>query len=291
MPSWLRTKAAMPDIRERLRRLQLKTKSVIFADLDGTFLNNKYDYSETKPIVNRLSALGGSIVFCSSKTRNEIEFYRRATGINEPFIAENGAAIFIPKRYFSFKFDCAKTSNYNVIRLGTSYHTLRQKLAEIKEKTAAKIVGFGDMTLKELAYDTGLPLNLAKLAQWREHDEPFRIIEGDKKNVLNAIKREGLHFTEGGRYFHLTGNTDKGKAVAVLKSLYSQTFGRIETFGVGDGPNDLPMLKAVDKPFFIRRQVGVNSRFNAWMGILQHVGCYSTYLMAPCCFWKCLPVK
>jgi mannosyl-3-phosphoglycerate phosphatase len=246
----------------------LKTNSVVFADLDGTFLDDRYDFSETKPIVDQLSALGSSIVFCSSKTRIEIEFYSKAAGINEPFIAENGAAIFIPKDYFPFSYGCTETSRYNVIRLGASYQSLRQKLAKIKAATAASIVGFGDMSLEELAVDTGLPLNLAKLAQKREHDEPFRIVEGNKAQVLNAIKHEGLHCTEGGRYFHLTGNNDKGKAVAVLKNLYSQTFGKIETFGVGDGPNDLPMLKAVDKPFFINKAT-VNSRFNAWMGILN----------------------
>jgi mannosyl-3-phosphoglycerate phosphatase len=247
----------------------LKTKSVLFADLDGTFLNDKYDYSETKPLANQLTALGGSIVFCSSKTRSEIEFYRKAVGINEPFIAENGSAIFIPKRYFPLNYTCTETENYKVIRLGETYDTLRRKLTEIKKKTAAKIVGFGDMTLDELAYDTGLPLNLAKLAQKREHDEPFRIVEGNKSNILKAITREGLHCTQGGRYFHLTGNTDKGKAINVLKKLYCQMFGQIETFGVGDGLNDLPMLKVVDKPFFIKKNAGLNSRFNAWTGISQ----------------------
>lgn len=250
----------------------MKTKSVVFADLDGTFLNDKYDYSETKPIVNQLSALGGSIVFCSSKTSSEIEFYREANGINEPFIAENGAVILIPKFYFPFNYDCTQTSNYNVIRLGSSYGTLRKKLAKIKEKTAAKIVGFGDMTLEELAYDTGLPMHLALLSQKREHDEPFRILDGNKSQVLKAIKNEGLKCTEGGRYLHLTGNTDKGKAVNLLKYLYIQMFGKIKTFGIGDGSNDLSMLKVVDRPFFIEKLPSVNSRLNAWMGILKLIG-------------------
>jgi mannosyl-3-phosphoglycerate phosphatase len=90
--------------------------------------------------------------------------------------------------------------------------------------------------------------------------------------VLKAIRREGLKCTRGGRYFHLTGDNDKGKAIHVLKSLYSQMFGSIHTYAVGDGPNDLPMLKAIDKPFFIRKVAGVNTRFNAWTGILQLIG-------------------
>jgi mannosyl-3-phosphoglycerate phosphatase len=247
------------------------TKTVIFADLDGTFLDDNYNYDSTKPIVKQLTALDSSIVFCSSKTKTEIEYYRKAVGINEPFISENGAAIFIPKNYFPFEYACTKTCRYNVIRLSPPYETIRQKFSEIKEKTAAKIVGFGDMTLHELALDTGLPLDLAKRAHKREHDEPFRILDGDKGHVLKAIKDEGLHCTRGGRYFHLTGNTDKGKAIGVLKNLYSQMFGEIETFAVGDGPNDLPMLEVVDKPVFIEKSC-VNSMFNAWMGILLYVG-------------------
>jgi mannosyl-3-phosphoglycerate phosphatase len=250
----------------------LKTKTVVFADLDGTFLDDNYGCQDTKPIVSQLAALGGSIVFCSSKTRGEIEFYRKAVGINEPFIAENGAAIFIPKNYFPFNYACAKTARYNIIRLGASYATLREKLAQIKQKTAAKIVGFGDMTHEEVAKDAGLTLKLAKLAKKREHDEPFRIVKGNKTSILNTIRNEGLHCTEGGRYFHLTGNTDKGKAVTILKNLYDQMFGKVDSFGIGDGPNDLPMLKVVDRPFFIKKKAGVNSSFIGWKRILQLIG-------------------
>jgi mannosyl-3-phosphoglycerate phosphatase len=241
----------------------------VFADLDGTLLDHQYQYSETKPIVDKLTALGSSVVFCSSKTRNEIEYYRKVTGNNEPFISENGAALFIPKNYFTFEFPCKSTSRYHVLRLGTPYKKLRAMLAEIKEKTAAEIRGFGDMTLEELAYDTGLPLDLAKLAKKREHDEPFRIVEGDKKGVISAIQSHGLSCIEGGRYFHLTGGNNKGKAVEVLKRLYYQMFANVSTYAVGDGPNDLPMLAAVDEPFFIKK--GVNGRLNAWKAILRHV--------------------
>jgi len=247
----------------------LQTKKVIFADLDGTFLDDNYGCQETAPIVSQLSASGCAVVFCSSKTRTEIEFYRQTANLNEPFIVENGAAIFIPKNYFPFNYACTKTARYNAIRLGASYVFLREKFGQIKQKTAATIVGFGDMTHQEVARDAGLTLELAKLAKQREFDEPFRIVEGNRKAVFKAIKREGLHCTVGGRYFHLTGKTDKGKAVAVLKSLYNQMFSKIVTYGIGDGPNDISMLKVVDKPFFIKKLQGSNASINAWKGILQ----------------------
>ena len=243
-------------------------KQVIFADLDGTFLDDQYGFSQTRVIADEVTGLGGSVVFCSSKTRHEIEFYREATGNKEPFIAENGAAIFIPKNYFKVPFDSKATSKYHVIRLGSPYRALRSKLARIKRLTSAKIIGFGDMTLEELAFETGLPLNLAKLAKKREHGEPFRIIEGNRLHVFSAIKNEGLQCVRGGRYLHLTGATDKGKAALILKNLYLEMFGRIETYGVGDGPNDYSMLKVVDNPFFIDK-TQFNARLNAWVAILS----------------------
>ena len=56
----------------------------------------------------------------------------------------------------------------------------------------------------------------------------------------------------------------------ILSRLYSQAFDTVETYAVGDGPNDLPMLKVVDKPFFIEKGEE-NSRVNAWMAILRDV--------------------
>ena len=249
----------------------MRTKTVIFSDIDGTFLDDQYNYDTTKPIVDKLLALGTSIVFNSSKTKAEIEFYRKAIGLAEPFISENGAAIFIPKNYFPFTYPCNQTDSYCIIELGTPYKELRVKLEVIKQKTGAKIVGFGDMTPEELAEDTGLPLHLALLAKERGYDEPFRILEGDKFAVLEAIADEGLHCVlGGGRYFHLTGDNDKGAATTILSGLYSRAFDTVETYAVGDGPNDLPMLQVVDKPFFIEKGEE-NSRVNAWLEILQNV--------------------
>ncbi len=248
----------------------MKTKTVVFTDMDGTFLDEKYNFQNTKSVVEQLSAFGASVIFCSSKTRSEIEYYRKATGINEPFISENGSAIFIPKGYFSFNYACSKSAHHNIIKLGgTTYDILRDKLQLIKKKSCSKIIGFGDMTCQQLAEDSGLTLEMAKLAKERENDEPFKILQGDEMEILSTIKSEGLTCTKGGKYFHLTGRTDKGKAVAVLKDLYCQMFGRVETYGIGDGPNDFPMLKIVDKPFFIGRIKNSISTLNAWKGLLQ----------------------
>jgi mannosyl-3-phosphoglycerate phosphatase len=229
-------------------------KTIVFADLDGSLLNDKYEYDQIEPIIHQLLSLNVSIVFASSKTRNEIDFYRDKLQITDPFIIENGSAILIPKNYFGIHYEFTRTvKGYNIIELGTKYSNIREKIEIVRNRTGANIVGFGDISAEEIAKDSGLPLSLARLAKKREYSEPFKILDGKEKEVLDAISDEGLCFTRGGRYLHAMGNCDKGKATSILKYLYLQQFKKIFSIGVGDSANDLTMLKIVDKPFFVNK--------------------------------------
>jgi len=248
-------------------------KLVVFTDLDGTLLDDTYSYENLKPIIDKLLSMNVSIVFCSSKTQGEIECYRQTMDIQDPFIVENGGAIIIPKNYFSFPPECSKhTKKYDIIELGVPYAVVREKLAKIKLETGAGIVGFGDLTAEEVAAETGLPLDLAKLAKKRGYDEPCRLLWGNEKEVLAAVEKEGLFFVKGGRYFHLLGGSDKGKATVALKDLYVRAFGRTVTFGVGDSPIDMPMIKVVDVPLLVRSSSGgKNARLVVWRNVLRLV--------------------
>jgi len=247
-------------------------KIVTFTDLDGTLLDEKYSYQNVKPVIDQLLILNAAIVFCSSKTRAEIEFYRKKMRINDPFISENGSAIFIPREYFRFKYTYTRqTSDYDVIELGAAYAIVREKLELAKKKSAAKIIGFGDMTEEEIAEDSGLPLEMARLAKRREYDEPFRIVEGSEKEILDTIIKEGCRYTKGERYFHMLGKTDKGKAAAILKGLYVKRFRKLITYGIGDSPNDLPMLEVVDIPIFVKETSREYRREALWKGLLNQI--------------------
>ncbi len=246
-------------------------KIIIFSDIDGTILDEHYNSQKIKPLIKKITDLGVTFILCSSKTRPEIEFYTHELEIVSPFIVENGGAIIIPKDYFSFSFSSSKTINgYDVVELGFPYLVVREKLDKILIATDCKIIGFGDMTTEELAAELNLPLPLAELAKMREYDEPFCFVGGDIKEFEKAAEAEGLTLTFGNKYFHVLGNSNKGKAVTVLKELLIRKFGGIITYGIGDSENDLPMLSAVDKPMLIEKDSGVkNANLVVWKDLLR----------------------
>jgi len=232
-------------------------KLVIFTDLDGTLLDPiTYSYHQAMDAVKLLRKKKIPLIFCSAKTRAEQEVYRRELDINDPFIVENGGAIYIPENYFSSPFEHHKTTQgYMVIELGIPYEQIREALKRIERETGITIKGFGDMSVEEVAKDSGLSLEFASLAKQREYGETFKI-EGDKQRqnvALNKIKEAGLNYTHGGRYYGAMKGNDKGKATRILTRLFRQEFGGVETIGIGDSENDLPMLAAVDIPVLVQK--------------------------------------
>jgi Predicted hydrolase (HAD superfamily) len=148
-------------------------KQVIFTDLDGTLLGSAtYSYEKSLTGINRLKRKGIPIIFCSAKTRAEQEVYRRELGVFHPFIVENGGAIFIPQGYFPFSFDYHKViAELLVIELGAPYGEVRKLLGKIKEAGEFRFRCFGDMSTEEVAEESGLDIESAKLAKQREYGE------------------------------------------------------------------------------------------------------------------------
>lgn len=229
-------------------------KTIIFSDIDGTLLNEKYSFEKVKPIIKQLLTLEIPIIFCSSKTRFEIVYYRKKLGITDPFISENGAALYIPKSNFEKnQLKKQQEEEYNITEIGTPYLKIREKLQIIKIKTNSEIIGFGDMTVEEIAKDSGLTLEMAYLAKQREYDEPFHLISGNEQMLFEAAKSEGLSLIKGDRYWHISGNHNKGTAVNLMIKNLTKYFGQIRTIGVGNGQSDIPMLQLMNKPILAEK--------------------------------------
>jgi mannosyl-3-phosphoglycerate phosphatase len=248
-----------------------RTRPVVFTDLDGTLLEHAtYSFEPARPALEGLLEAGVPVIFCTSKTRLETERWRRVLANVHPFIVENGGAAFVPEEYFGAgaRFD-RRDGGFGVLEFGRPYAELRQALEAIRASTGLPLRGFGDMTVDEIAERCGFSREDAALAAMREYDEPFIGAEGTAlAAVERAARAAGLTIVSGGRFHHLVGGSDKGRAVRALRDLYVRSRGPVRTVGLGDSPNDMPMLRAVDVPVLVRRPDGGHADITGVTGLV-----------------------
>jgi mannosyl-3-phosphoglycerate phosphatase len=230
---------------------------IIFTDLDGTLLNHDdYSFEDALPALDKIKKSGIPLILTTSKTRREVELLQMELGIDEPFIVENGAAIYFPSGYTKlFSGDINQQPPFlvtQIIQLGISYDKIRTFINDVREQF--RIKGFGDMSVQEISDVTGLSLMHAELAKAREYTEPFLMDSNRDIYMLQglAIKKK-IKITTGGRFHHMIGiYQDKGEAVKLVRSIFNQMEGMKHiSIGLGDSINDLPMLNNVDIPVLI----------------------------------------
>ncbi|MFB3855430.1 MAG: HAD-IIB family hydrolase [Vicinamibacterales bacterium] len=239
---------------------------VVFTDLDGSLIDERtYSFEPAAAALQALARAGVQVIPVTSKTRAELEVLAGELDIRGPWIVENGGAVVVPR-------DRAETvpagafeeaGDYLVLPLGVAREQLVAALREMESEVGTVLVGFSNMDRESITELTGLSGAAADRAMAREYDEPFLPIEGGALERLSCIAAErGLIVTRGGRFFHLTGGVDKGQAVRRLLALL-RGGSRLASVGLGDSPNDLSMLLAVDRPIVVPRPGGRADRFLA----------------------------
>jgi mannosyl-3-phosphoglycerate phosphatase len=236
---------------------------LVVTDLDGTLLDEaSYGFEPARPALDALRCLGVPLVLCSSKTRAELAPLADRLGLDSPLIVENGGAVVVPAYLLPAPPAWARREGDRVILpLGVDRQTLVSALPEVARAAGVEVRAFAEMSTAEVAALTGLGPEAAALAARREYDEPFVLAGGSERDLDldarldEAARARGLRVTHGGRLHHLTGPTDKGRAVRTLVDLRPAPPGAT-TVGLGDAANDLPMLQSVDRPIVMPRPGG-----------------------------------
>lgn len=234
---------------------------VVFTDLDATLLEARtYSFEAARPALGELRRRGIPLVPCSSKTAAEILHVQALLGFADPFVPEDGAAVAAPRGYFgTLPEPWEDRGAYALLPLAPGRERILEAFAELKRRAGGAVRGFSDMTPEEVALETGLAPEPARLAARREFDEPFRFLGDEGRHAAGLAEwaaARGLRVTRGGRFWHLHGATDKGRAVRILRGLFERKLGPVRTLGLGDSPNDLSLLAAVDVAVAVRKPDG-----------------------------------
>ncbi|MBL7250658.1 HAD-IIB family hydrolase [Alloalcanivorax sp. C16-2] len=240
----------------------LDRRLLVFTDLDGSLLDHHdYDWSPAAPWLERLAAAGAAVIPVTSKTRAELTALRRELGLaGTPFVAENGAVIGLPTTWRRPDDPPADVDDLTLLTPGDDAASLAGRLHRLAAEQDAPVRLLSELNDAEVAELTGLSPSEAALARRREGSQPL-IWDGDEpgwRRFCMALQRDGLTVTRGGRFHHVMGHVDKGRAVRWLAERFRALHRvRPATLGLGDGPNDVPLLTASDRAVLIRGAHGL----------------------------------
>ncbi|POP47598.1 mannosyl-3-phosphoglycerate phosphatase-related protein [Superficieibacter electus] len=226
----------MPDLREPL---------LVFTDLEGTLLeSHTWDWQPAAPWLDRLKEAGIPVILCSSKTSAEMLQIQKELNLEGlPFIAENGAVIQLDAHW-------QDEAHFPRLIAGSPQQEIIRILNQLREKEGFKFTTFSDVDEQVISDWTGLNNVHATLARQQEASETLIWRDSDERmaDFAATLTSLGMHFVQGARFWHVHDRSaDKAQAVSFLLNLYQQREGkRRTTLGLGDGPNDAPLLDVVD---------------------------------------------
>ncbi|SDO02834.1 HAD-IIB family hydrolase [Vreelandella arcis] len=233
---------------------------LVVTDLDGSLLDHdSYDFTPAINWLARLKQAKVPVIPVTSKTRAELVALREALGLTAtPFIAENGAVIGLPPGWCHARLDRPGNGRDGMVikQASVDVRFIRARLQVWRKRFGVRFTSMSELSLDEMVRLTGLDIPQANLARQREGSEPLLWHDDDAalEKFRHALEGDGLQLTQGGRFYHVMGSTsDKGSAVAWLIQRFKALRGRDPlSLGLGDGPNDVSMLNAVDQAVVIR---------------------------------------
>ena len=220
----------------------------VVSDVDGTLMDHAYDLTPAKETIKLLQELSIPVILCTSKTSAEVKVIRKQLNLFDPYIVENGAAIYG---------ETLNNQNGEII-LGEKYKILEDILSYISKEINYDLIPLNNISDIEATKLTGLKGNSLDLMRDRHWSMPFlNPPENLDEQIKICCKKFKVEIFRGNRMSHLLSiNSDKGKAINELKK-YSNNQ-NIRIIGLGDSPNDLPLLLNSDFKVVIPSTNGPN---------------------------------
>lgn len=199
---------------------------MVMSDLDGTLLDHHdYSFEEVLPVLDRMDEAGIPLVVNTSKTRAEWLAMRGDFGNIDPFVVENGSALYDGEKV-------------------TVFGTSRAEILEILKplKSSFRFKGYADASIQDIMDWTGLGRQSAERSADRHFSEPLVWQDSPEKEeeFCQLMTERGLMTLRGGRFLHVLGQTNKAKPLDYFREK------EVAIIALGDRPNDLAMLQAAD---------------------------------------------
>ncbi|MFL0810178.1 MAG: HAD-IIB family hydrolase [Agarilytica sp.] len=240
-------------------------KIIVSTDLDGTLLDHHtYEWHAMLPALEVIKEKNILLVFNTSKTLLEARALQLELGLDAPMIVENGSAIAIPcglAELFSVSehdTDCQLKEGFVVKRFGKARSEITQYLRGQREKLGALFESYSDWSVETIMVKTGLDEKTARMSNAKEFSEPFVWLGAQEQldDFIESAQKKEFQVLQGGRFFHLLGNTDKSIPLIWLQEKIKGSLGVMpKLVCLGDNKNDVKMLDAADFPVVVKSPI------------------------------------
>jgi mannosyl-3-phosphoglycerate phosphatase len=229
---------------------------LIFTDIDGTFINNDtFDEGLNTKTVSELVQAQHSVVFNTSKTFDEVDYFQKKIKTSLSFICETGGGIYLAND--SLKTTGSSRGAYQVLYESRKITEYKDKIqSEINKNYRDDLTFFDDLSDEEKSSLSGLSGHDLALASRRDFSIliKWKSTKSKYDEFKLFLKKFKLNLITGGRFSHICSEHDKGKATKLFidktKKFYNNT--NIFTVGIGDSKNDFEMLNEVDFPCIVK---------------------------------------
>ena len=131
---------------------------ILYSDLDGCFLDiDTYSYNDTIKYAQKFIDSGNLLVFCSSKTYDEINSIMIKIDREMPYIVENGGGIYIPNKFKCWE-DSSNTANAdgNLFKVSDHSFNIFKTIKYIREEIGIEMNTYQDLNINQICSITGL---------------------------------------------------------------------------------------------------------------------------------------
>ena len=132
-------------------------------------------------------------------------------------------------------------------------------LQELNEQFSGEYEYFHRAGTAGIQRMTNLPEARAAEANQREYSEPVQWLgdEARKREFVDCLQSRGASVLQGGRFLAVSGDCDKGRALAWLRQVYqyAKPEQQVRDLAIGDSGNDCAMLEEAGSALLIRSPV------------------------------------
>lgn len=225
-------------------------RGVLFSDLDGTFLDERYVPAVAPETLQRL-APEWRVIWVSSRTATELLALQRTLAHHEDAIGENGGVLLTFDHARAVRFGApAALEDAWVVTLAAPIAATRSRTRDALAAAGASALEVSAISAAAMAERSGYTITDATRALDRRTSVLLTDLSASAPAALESLRADGCSVVHGGRWTSVVDGSDKGRAARRWLGLSAPA---ATTVGVGDADNDVTLLSVVDHPFVIRR--------------------------------------